>query len=165
MLKKYFIQAALLLLPLLMLSSPSSDLLKKAGDAKLYADNQLLLLYDSTKVDVKPSGLSYFYTHKLYKVLTHKGALDLSVIKYGYDPLTAYSDIVKAVIYRKDGTIENIDMNKVLDYPAPARAIYWGAREKMLEIGRLEPGDGLEIMLFKKGLKKQQILRRVSRQN
>lgn len=140
----------------MLLSSPTTDLLKKAGDAKKYPDNHLLLIYDSTKVDVKPSGLSYFYTHKLYKVLTQKGALDVSVIKYGYDPLTAYADIVKAVIYRKDGRVEELVTNdhqheKVLDYPAPARGIYWGSREKMLEVGRLEPGDALEVMLFKKG--------------
>ena len=151
MFRKYLIQIALILMPLLILSAPSAELLKKAGDAKQYPDNHLLLLYDSTKVEVKASGLSYFYTHKLFKVLTHKGALELSVIKYGYDPLTAYADIVKAVIYRKDGRIENIDARKELDYPAPARAIYWGAREKMLEIGRLEPGDGLEVVMLKKG--------------
>jgi len=38
-----------------------------------------------------------------------------------------------------------------LDYPAPARAIYWGAREKMLEVGRLEPGDAVETVMFRKG--------------
>ncbi|MBW6460774.1 MAG: DUF3857 and transglutaminase domain-containing protein, partial [Bacteroidales bacterium] len=39
----------------------------------------------------------------------------------------------------------------VLDYPAPARAIYWGAREKMIEVGRLLPGDAVEVWLFRKG--------------
>jgi len=38
-----------------------------------------------------------------------------------------------------------------MDYPAPARAIYWGAREIMVEIGRLEPGDGVDILMFRKG--------------
>jgi hypothetical protein len=41
--------------------------------------------------------------------------------------------------------------NPVLDYPAPARAIYWGAREKMIEVGRLEPGDAVEVWTFRKG--------------
>jgi transglutaminase-like putative cysteine protease len=144
-------QGAFLLWAVIVFSSPSADLIKKAGDLKKYPDNHLLLIYDSIKVEVKPSGLSYFYTHKLYKVLTRKGALDLSIIKYDYDPLTAYADIVKAIIYRKDGRVEEVDIKKVYDYPAPARGIYWGAREKMLETGRLEPGDGLEVMLFKKG--------------
>ncbi len=42
-------------------------------------------------------------------------------------------------------------LSPVLDYPAPARAIYWGAREKMIEVGRLEPGDAVEVWLFRKG--------------
>ena len=130
---------------------PSTEMLKKAGDIKKYTDNQLLLVYDSIKVDVMPSGLSYFTTHKLYKVLTQKGALDLSVVKYGYDPLTAFADIKKVIIYRNNGKIEELDMSKELDYPAPARAIYWGAREKMIGVGRLQPGDGLEVILYKKG--------------
>ena len=37
------------------------------------------------------------------------------------------------------------------DYTAPARAIYWGAKEKILPIGRLEPGDGLLIKTYMKG--------------
>jgi len=44
-----------------------------------------------------------------------------------------------------------VGMPQVYDYPAPARMIYWGAREKMIEIGRLEPGDAIEVFLFKKG--------------
>ncbi|MBR4340626.1 MAG: hypothetical protein IKP89_08450, partial [Bacteroidales bacterium] len=30
---------------------------------------------------------------------------------------------------------------KVYDYIAPARLIYWGASQKMVEIGHLDPGD------------------------
>ncbi len=139
------------LFPFILFANKTTDLLKKAGDCKKYPDNHLLLIYDSTNVNVKETGLSYFTTHKLYKVLTQKGALEVSNIKYGYDPLTAYSDIKKVIIYRKNGQVENLDMKNVLDYPAPARAIYWGAREKMIEVGRLEPGDGLEVELYKKG--------------
>jgi hypothetical protein len=55
------------------------------------------------------------------------------------------------VIYRVNGTSEEVNPSKVMDYPAPARAIYWGAREKMIEVGHLEPGDAIEVFLFKKG--------------
>jgi hypothetical protein len=72
-------------------------------------------------------------------------------VKFGYDPLSAASEIKKVVIWRNDGTTKELDMSKVLDYPAPARAIYWGAREKMIEVGRLEPGDAVEVYQFRKG--------------
>lgn len=132
-------------------SDPVRDLLKSSGDASVYPNDNLLVLFDSTRVDVKPSGLSYVLTHSLTKILNTKGAMDMSVVKFGYDPQSAFVDIEKVTVYRKNGTVKDLDVKKVMDYPAPARAIYWGAREKMLEIGRLEPGDAVEVVEFKKG--------------
>lgn len=132
-------------------AGPVEDLIRKAGTTSDYPDSKQLIIFDSTRVEVQESGLSYFYTHRLHKVLTPAGALDLSYIKYDYDPLTAWAEIRKVVIYRANGKIEFLDTAKTLDYAAPARAIYWGAREKMIETGRLEPGDAVEVFLFKKG--------------
>ena len=42
-------------------------------------------------------------------------------------------------------------MSKTCDYAAPARAIYWGARQIMLELGQLEPGDIIDYEIDKKG--------------
>jgi hypothetical protein len=130
---------------------PIQDLIHTAGDATVYPNDNLVVVFDSVKVDVKESGLSYILTHTLTKVLNTKGAIDLSVVKFGYDPLSAYVDIRKVVIYKKDGSIKTLDTTKVMDYPAPARMIYWGAREKMIEVGRLDPGDAVEVIEFKKG--------------
>lgn len=135
----------------IVVANPIQDLLKNTACKKDYPNANILVVFDSTSVDVQESGLSYVNTHRLYKVFTPKGALDLKQIIYGYDPLSAYVDIKKVVVYRKDGSIEELDMSKVYDYPAPARMIYWGASEKMLEVGRLEPGDAVEVFLFKKG--------------
>lgn len=110
-----------------------------------------VIIFDSTRVHVEESGLSHVYTHRLYKVQTAGGAKGLSVIKYDYDPLSAWSQIQRVVIYRADGSRVELDTSKVLDYPQPARAIYWGAREKMLAVGKLEPGDALEVFLYRKG--------------
>ena len=150
---KGFVFASLLFLVQISFASvdPMQDLIRASGDASVYPNDNLVIVFDSTKVDVKESGLSYVWTHTLTKVLNAKGAMDLSVVKFGYDPLSAYVDIRKVMIYKKDGTIRNIDIKNVLDYPAPARMIYWGAREKMLEVGRLEPGDAVEVIEFKKG--------------
>ncbi len=136
-------------LPLLATDIPA--LIKKTGGPAEYPNDNLLVVFDSMFVDVSETGLSYVNTHKLYKVLTPKGALDISVIKYDYDPLSAYIDILGVTIYREDGSIEKLDTSQVLDYPAPARMIYWGAREKMIKVGHLEPGDAVEVFLFKKG--------------
>ncbi|MEI7500791.1 MAG: DUF3857 and transglutaminase domain-containing protein [Bacteroidota bacterium] len=130
---------------------PMQEVVKKAGDAAAYPNHDELIIFDSTLVDMQETGLTYVLNHTLTKVLTNHGAIDLSVVKYGYDPLSAFVEIRKAVIYKNDGQIIELDVQKAMDYPAPARAIYWGAREKMLEIGRLEPGDAVEMIMFRKG--------------
>ncbi len=126
-------------------------LIDKAGDASTLPGYDQVVVFDSTLVDVQESGLSYVVNHTLTKVITRRGCRDLSTVKFGYDPLSADVNILKAVIHKKDGCFVPIDLNKVLDYPAPARAIYWGAREKMIEIGRLDPGDAVEVVMFRKG--------------
>ena len=127
------------------------ELLKQSGSTKEYPGKSELLIFDSTRVDVQESGLSYVHIHKLIKVLNTKGCKNNAFIIFGYDPLSAYVEINKVNIHKKDGSTIELDMNTVLDYPAPARAIYWGAREKMIEVGRLEPDDAIEIFLFRKG--------------
>ncbi len=151
MIKKVLFLGVSLFVYLFAFSSSIPDLIKQSGCIEDYPNQNLLIIFDSTSVDMQESGLSFYQTHSLYKILSTKGAKDFNVFKYGYDPLSAYVDIKKVVVYRKCGEIEELDMSKVYDYPAPARMIYWGAREKMIEIGRLEPGDAIEVFLFKKG--------------
>ncbi|MDP2424038.1 MAG: DUF3857 and transglutaminase domain-containing protein [Bacteroidales bacterium] len=141
----------LLLISLALKANPTQGLINNSGNAQDYPGSNLLILFDSTEVDVKDTGLGYFHMHQLIKILTKQGALEKRVICIDYDPLSADVEFKMVKIYRKDGTIQELDLANVLDYVAPARAIYWGASEKMIEIGRLEPGDAIEIRYFKKG--------------
>lgn len=126
-------------------------LLRAAGGADMYPNAQQLVIYDSTDVDVKETGLSYVRMHRFTKVLTSAGAKEMRGISFGYDPLSAAVDVLLVRVYRKDGRVETVPRERVIDYPAPARAIYWGAREKLVDIGRLEPGDAVETLVFRKG--------------
>jgi len=118
---------------------------------ELYKGYDSLVLLDSTSVSVEPTGSGSFAIYQSIKVLTPKGALANRVIKYDYDPLTAFAEFKQATIYRANGDIINLDVTKACDYAAPARAIYWGARQIMIEVGRLEPGDIVEYQIAKKG--------------
>ncbi len=142
---KYLLIIIIITLGQFVIASTIPDLIKDAGCSKDYPNSNLLIIFDSTDVDVQESGLSYINTHTLYKVLTTEGAKKLHIIKFGYDPLSAYVDILGVTIYRKNGSKEEINVSDVYDYPAPARMIYWGASEKMVEVGRLEPGDAVEV--------------------
>ena len=122
-----------------------------AAPSEKYRGYDYLICKDSTYVDVESTGLGYFYIHQKVEILSPRGAQRWRVLKYDYDPLTAAAQFTSVQIIRKDGRVETVDLAKEQDYPAPARAIYWGARQKMIEIGRLEPGDVVTYSIFKKG--------------
>src|ERR1035437_5632188 len=86
--------------------------INKSGTLSEFPNDNVLIVFDSTKVDVQETGLSFYNMHRLYKILTQHGALDLNVVKIDYDPLSAYVEIKKVVIYRKNGIIENLDIAK-----------------------------------------------------
>lgn len=121
-----------------------------AIDYDKYAKYDIVTLYDSTQVMMEESGLSHIYNHKLYRIISPAGGRNYSQVKVDYDPLSAYAEIREVTVYRKSGAIEKLDAYE-LDYPAPAHMIYWGARQKMVTIGRLEPGDAVELVTYKKG--------------
>jgi transglutaminase-like putative cysteine protease len=136
---------------------PASDddhfrsLLTAAGDKEKYPGANTVIVFDSMIVKVMDSGLSYVTMHKLSKVLTTAGAIELSVQHFDYDPLSAFVEVKSARIFRRTGEVEDIPLDTILDHASPARMIYWGAREKMVPVGRLETGDGLETLVFRKG--------------
>ncbi len=119
--------------------------------SQMYEKYDCVTLKDSISVVVEPSGTGSFAVCKAFQVLTPEGAVNNRIIKYDYDPLTAQAFFRWATIYRANGDILNLDVTQACDYAAPARAIYWGARQVMLEIGRLQPGDVVEYEISKKG--------------
>ena len=75
----------------------------KAIDPKDYPGANVVVVFDSTIANVQESGLTYVNMHRLYKVMTPAGALQLSVVKIDYDPLSAAVEIKKVVVYRGQG--------------------------------------------------------------
>ncbi len=116
-----------------------------------YKGFDAVTLLDSISVSVEPTGSGSFAVYKAFKVLTPKGAVDNRTIIYDYDPLTAFAEFRYALIYRANGDVVNLDVTRAYDYVAPARAIFWGARQIMLEVGWLQPGDIVEYEIAKKG--------------
>lgn len=112
-------------------------------------------LYDSTYVYMESSGLSHVYGHKMVEMKTNKGCMNNSVIKLDYDPLSAYVEFQLVVVHRISGKQDTLvggkRDKKIYDYTAPARLIYWGAKQKMVEVGHLAVGDRLEYRTYRKG--------------
>ena len=116
-----------------------------------YRNFDAVTLLDSISVNVQTTGSGTFVVYRSFKVMTEKGALDNRVVTYDYDPLTAFAEFKHATIYRTGGSPIKIDISKACDYAAPARSIFWGARQIMLELGRLQPGDIVQYEISKKG--------------
>lgn len=108
------------------------------------------VLYDSTSVVMEESGLSHVNSHKRIRVHDYAGCKANSVIKVDYDPLSAYVEIQQVIVHRANGRSEQLNL-PVYDYVAPARLIYWGASQKMVEVGHLNPGDEIEYRTYRKG--------------
>ena len=124
---------------------------ENTAKGKTYETSDYVTLLDSTLVSVQPTGQGSFAVCKVIKVQTPRGAVANRVIKYDYDPLTAYAEFKRVTVYRANGKVDELDVKKTCDYAAPARAIYWGARQIMLEIGTLQPGDVVDYEIAKKG--------------
>ena len=153
---RYFVKYCLLVLSFVLIqfsvqATDYTEQIRNAGTSTDYPGSHVLTIFDHTKVDVEESGLGYFRLHQLFKILDEKGALDMRIMKFAYEPMSAKLQIEKVIIYRKNGNIETLTKDRIYDYPAPGTVILWGAREQMVEIGWLEPGDGIEIEVRKKG--------------
>ncbi len=130
---------------------PFREMIDNAGDADKYPNASTIVIFDSMDVKVMESGLSYVTHHTLTKVLKATGSKELQSLTFGYDPQSAYVEIKGARIFRHGGGVDTLSLQSVFDHTAPARAIYWGAREKMLPVGHLQPGDAVEVITFRKG--------------
>lgn len=108
-------------------------------------------LLDSTHVAVQETGQGAFSIRKTIRINNEKGALANRILKYDYDPLTAAASFNYVTIRHADGSSTSVDVSKTQDYAAPARMIYWGARQIMLELGALKPGDVIDYEIHKKG--------------
>ena len=123
-----------------------------------YSGYNTVTRFDSTGVYMEESGLSHVLTHKRISMFSHHGAAQWSTYKVDYDPLSAYCEITHVLVHRAltgktdtlvwPGREGNVP---VYDYVAPARMIYWGASQKMVEVGRLNLNDELEVWTYKKG--------------
>lgn len=149
--KKIFIPLLVFCIGYQLFAQPSRKLIETAGTVAQFPHSPYMVLFDSTQVDMAESGLSYYNEHKLVKILTPSGARQFATYRYDYDPLSAYVQIKKIVIYYANGQTNELNSGAELDYPAPGNVILWGARQKMIELGRLEPGDAFEVYVMKKG--------------
>ncbi|TKJ40321.1 hypothetical protein CEE37_08320 [candidate division LCP-89 bacterium B3_LCP] len=130
---------------------PYRDLIDGVGEGELYENADVAVVFDSTMILVEDTGLSHVVSHRLIKALTWTGARRTTALRFNYDPASNVFEPRKVVVHRKDGSMFDVDVENALDHPQPQRMIYWGTRMKVLELPRLDAGDAVEIVTYKKG--------------
>ena len=148
--KVLFLFASLFVVSANSLASPFAKY-KKWLDTDKFSNYASVTLLDSTNVSVQPTGQGAFSVVKAIKIQNLKGVVTNRVLKYDYDPLTAAARFKVVRVYHEDGTYTEVDVSKTCDYAAPARMIYWGARQIMLQLDNLKPGDIIYYEIDKKG--------------
>jgi len=124
--------------------------LADAGTTEDHADADHVIVLTTAVNKVKPSGVTYVDGYDLVKVLTPAGCRNQSVINWRFDPQSSYVEVREVSILR-DGERISVDVGLVQDLPAPQAAIYWRDRIKILQLPRLEVGDGIEVITYRKG--------------
>jgi len=126
------------------------DRLNNTGNAADFDSAAYVAVFDSTENKINDLGITYTDNYTLYKILTEEGCRELSVLTWGYEPLSSMTTVKAINILRGDSTIP-VDIEKLLDLPAPQSAIYWSDRIKSVQLPRLHVGDGIEVIIKRKG--------------
>ncbi len=126
-------------------------LIEAAGGAAVHPGADALVVLDRTEVDVEDSGLAHIVARNITQALTAAGARDLGFLRFDYDPATQLIEVRRIRIHRADGGHEDVDPDRLADVTAPAHAIYWGARMKVLDLPDLAVGDAVETVTYRKG--------------
>ena len=90
---------------------PVRQLAKSAGTGTQFTHSPYIVVFDSTKVDMAESGLSYSNEHRLVKIMNAAGARQWASYRYDYDPLSAYVEIKKIIIYHSTGQTTELTNN------------------------------------------------------
>ena len=81
-----------------------------AAGQNAWSEADCVTLLDSTSVTVQPNGSGSFAVYKSFKVQTPKGAVNNHVIKYDYDPLTAFARFKQVTVQRANGETMQVEL-------------------------------------------------------
>ena len=126
------------------------DHIKNAGNAAEFDSAAYVIVIDSSVNTINIKGIAYAENHTLLKILTEEGCKNKSVLTWGYEPLSSFIEIHEVSVIRGDQAI-SVAIENIIDLPAPQSGIYWSDRVKLLQLPRLQVGDGIEIKSFRKG--------------
>lgn len=120
------------------------------GSAEKY-DADAVVVFEHIQVNVRPNGIGETTTRRVTKIL-REGAIRENVVqRFDFDPSTNQLTIPAVRVYRTDGRVDEVPVEQAVEQPAPQWGIYWGSRQRLVEMPRLEIGDAVETVAIKVG--------------
>lgn len=127
------------------------EMISAAGDTEDYDGAAVVYVLDEADIYVQDSGLATTVSCQVIKILTDGGIKSNSVVRREFDPATNRVTIKAVRVHRKGGSIEEVSLASLVTQSAPQHSIYWGNRQHVLSVPRLEIGDCLEVRISKIG--------------
>ena len=116
-----------------------------AGDAKDHGKAAFVVVLDESDVAVRPSGLAETRNTWVAKMLSDDGVRRHAVLVEGFDPAANRVAFEAVRIHREGGEVEDVDLAGVVTQPSRAGSIFWGHRQHVLDVPRMNVGDAIEI--------------------
>lgn len=117
-----------------------------------YASYDCVSLLDSTDVTIQPNGCSSYIIRRIVKVMNKRGAIAHRTLKESYDPWITHAQFYRVTIYKANGDVFNLDITQQLYNISPACLWHQGARQILMEVGHLDPGDIIDYRINLKSL-------------
>jgi hypothetical protein len=110
-----------------------------------------VVVFEHIDVTVRPNGIGETTTRRVTKVLREGAIRGQSVQRFDFDPTTNRMTIPVVRVYRADGRVDEVALDGAAEQPAPQWGIYWGSRQRLVGVPRLEVGDAVETVEYKVG--------------
>lgn len=128
-----------------------TDKIAAAGDAEEYDGADRVIVLDESDCTVGDNGVATTVQRRVVKLLKPAGVKAESVQQFEFDPDTTRSEVLRVLIHRRDGDVQEVPLDTMVQRPAPAHWIYWGNQLKVLSLPLLRVGDTVDITTSKRG--------------
>jgi len=120
----------------------------KGIQGEKYPDANAVVVFDSIRVDLQPSGKYVQREHKLVKILTEQGKENYSQANFGYFSLYDTVIVAMARVVGRGGTTINVPAEEIKDIPLPVFGKFFlpNVREKIITFPNLVLGSSVEFI-------------------
>ncbi|GEM_PF-2265317 len=115
--------------------------------AARYPLAEAVVVYDRQREEYTAAGTSVLERARLVKVLAPGAVRDFAQLRITYAPQYNRAEFLWARLIKPDGRSIPLPVDSLDDVPRPASlggTIFWGERDKVLDVPGLAPGDAVE---------------------